>query len=153
MLKLGQLRRDLQWLMTLNGMSAASQANVMEGFGFCQSVLSSLLNEQGVTAAVAKLTELSDLVYLGPPETLTVVRDSGTQATLTIAAVDGATGYEVYRGGVAEADEPDMMVKIATGEAGPTYVDSTVLDGEEYAYRCSAVDGEGEGFLSPVAIA
>ena len=67
------------------------------------------------------------------------------QVTLTWAASTGATGYNVYRGTAAGAEN---ATPVASGVVGTSFTDPGLTAGQHYYYEVTAVDGGGESAKS-----
>ena len=76
-----------------------------------------------------------------PPANLTAA-GGADQVTLSWAASNGATGYNIYRGTApgAEATTP-----VATNVTTTSFVDSGLTPGTTYYYQVTSIDGSGEG--------
>ena len=70
---------------------------------------------------------------------------SGSQIDLSWNAVDGATGYNVYRGTTPNGEG---AVPIAGNVAGLRYSDATVSPGTTYYYKVAAINPSGNGSQS-----
>jgi hypothetical protein len=73
----------------------------------------------------------------------------GSTNVVTWSAVDGATDYNVYRSTVAGGGEPYSFRGTVPHQTYRYYTDTGVTAGTTYYYKVSAVNGSGEGPLSP----
>jgi chitodextrinase len=105
-------------------------------------------NASAQTAPVSATPAVPDGSDVTPPATPTnVVGTAGTgQVSLTWAAATdnvGVTGYKVYRGGV-----------LVGTPAGPSFVDTGLVNGTAYTYTIAAVDAaaNGSALTAPVSV-
>jgi len=77
-----------------------------------------------------------------PPTPQEVAAVAGDKlVTLSWSPSDGAAAYKVYRGTTTNRQ---ASVPVATGVAGPPFVDATVINGPTYFYKVTAYNPGGE---------
>lgn len=81
---------------------------------------------------------------------LTAADNGATGIGLDWPAVSGASGYQVYRagGGCSSGDDSFRFIGVSSSDS---FTDTLAEGGFTYAYRVRAVDGCGEGPVSPCA--
>jgi hypothetical protein len=89
---------------------------------------------------------------LAAPAAATAADQGASGIALSIPAVAGASGYNIYRA-VGDCTLGDLDFGWVGHSSGASFIDERVVGGFEYSYRIRAEDGSSEGPISPCTAA
>ena len=105
----------------------------------------------GLSSKSLSVTVTAIPSFAAIPENVTASSNSTSEVKITWKAVDGATGYEIWRGTGTTTNGTERIATIANGST-TAYSDTTAVAGTAYRYWIRALSEYGTGeFGQPVA--